>query len=55
MARPRQSEHMKESLDRAGKKATLLLYEGADHYLQGPSSTRILEDMERFLAEHLGS
>jgi dipeptidyl aminopeptidase/acylaminoacyl peptidase len=52
---PAQSQKMAAALAAAGKPHRLTLLPGEDHWLSnGATRTRVLEEIERFLGEHLG-
>jgi len=51
---PRQSEIMKQALERAGKNVKLVIYDGSDHSLGGPPvRARAFTEIEAFLAKSL--
>jgi dipeptidyl aminopeptidase/acylaminoacyl peptidase len=50
----RQSEMMWHALDRAGKRVTFVRLDGEDHWLsRSATRTRVLEELDRFLAQYL--
>lgn len=50
-----QSEFMLKALQKAGKPGELVRLDGEDHWLsRSPTRTRMLEELQRFLGQHLG-
>jgi dipeptidyl aminopeptidase/acylaminoacyl peptidase len=51
----RQSQRMADALRAAGKPVEFIEFKGEDHWLSdGATRVRLLQELERFLAQHLG-